>query len=68
MAVRRPRSTAKHPGFERVARRIARRKNPRTGKPYGMARARRIVAAGARGAGAAALRRNPRLRRVRRRR
>lgn len=53
-----------HPGFERVAASIARRRNPRTGKPYGKQRARAILAAGARGASARAKRANPELHNV----
>ena len=53
-----------HPGFENVAARIARRRNPRTGKPYGEARARAILASAARGASARAKRANPSLRHV----
>jgi len=49
----------KHLGFENAARRIAKRQ----GIP--LARARRILAAGARKASPAAKRRNPRLKRVR---
>jgi hypothetical protein len=54
----------KHPGFDAVAGRIAKRRNPRTGKPYGKERARAILAAASRKASPAARRRNPRLRRV----
>lgn len=48
-----------HPGFRVIARRIARRQR------ISEARARAILAAGARNASPAARRRNPRLRRVR---
>ncbi len=54
----------RHPGFKRVQVQIARRTNPRTGKPYGEERAGAILAAGARRASPEAKRRNPRLRRV----
>lgn len=53
-----------HPGFERVAASIARRRNPRTGQPYGKERARRILAGAARGASAKAKRANPELHNV----
>ena len=52
-------SHAQHPGFEAVARRIARREG------VSMERARAILAAATRRASPAAKRRNPRLRRVR---
>lgn len=55
---------AQHPGFKKVQAQIARRTNPRTGRPYGKERAGAILAAGARKASSAAKRRNPRLRRV----
>lgn len=48
-----------HPGFERVAKGIARRQG------VSLERARAMLAAGTRRAGAAARRRNPRLNRVR---
>ena len=48
----------KHPGFEAVARKVARKQG------VSLDRARAIVAAGARGASPAAKRRNPNLKRV----
>ena len=54
-----------HPGFAKVAGGIARRTNPRTGKPYGKAVAGAILASASRGASKGAKRRNPRLKRVR---
>lgn len=54
----------RHPGFKKVQAQIARRTNPRTGRPYGEERAGAILAAGARKASPAAKRRNPRLKRV----
>lgn len=53
-----------HPGFEAVSEQIARRKNPRTGKPYGKERARAILAASAHNASARAKARNPKLNKV----
>lgn len=53
-----------HPGFERVVDKIASRRNPRTGQPYGKERARRILAAASRRASSSAKAANPRLRRV----
>ncbi len=53
-----------HPGFDTAAQAIARRTNPKTGKPYGIEAARAILAASSRGASAAARRSNPRLSRV----
>ena len=53
-----------HPGFESVAKRIARKKNPHTGKPYGEERARAILASAARKASARARAENPRLEKV----
>lgn len=53
-----------HPGFERVSDKIARRRNPRTGKPYGKERARAILAAASRRASARAKAENPSLRKV----
>lgn len=52
------RKTTKHPGFERVARQIARKQG------ISMERARAILAARTRKASPAAKRRNPRLKRV----
>lgn len=54
----------RHPGFKATQRSIARRTNPRTGRPYGKARAGAILAESSRGASARARRRNPRLNRV----
>jgi hypothetical protein len=56
--------TKAHPGFKAVASDIAKKTNPRTGKPYGEEKARAILAAKSRGASAAAKKRNPRLRKV----
>jgi hypothetical protein len=56
--------TGQHPGFEKVQARIARRTNPRTGKPYGKERAGAILAAASRGASARVKARNPSLRKV----
>lgn len=53
------RKSTAHPGFESAARSVASRQD------LPMKRARKIIAAGARGASAAAKRRNPRLKRVR---
>ena len=53
-----------HPGFNAVASKIARRRDPRTGEPYGEERARAILASRTRAASPAAKRANPRLRRV----
>jgi hypothetical protein len=53
-----------HPGFKAVQGSIARRTNPRTGRPYGKAKAGAILAAKSRQASAAAKRKNPRLKRV----
>lgn len=56
--------SGQHPGFDAVASKIAKRKNPRTGKPYGKERARAILAAASRRASSRAKADNPRLRRV----
>lgn len=53
-----------HPGFKRLQAKIAKRRNPRTGQPYGQERAGAILAHAARTASPEAKRRNPRLRRV----
>jgi hypothetical protein len=53
-----------HPGFKRVAADIAKKRNPRTGRPYGKKRAAAILASRSRKASAAAKRRNPRLKKV----
>jgi hypothetical protein len=55
---------AQHPGFERAQSAIARRTNPRTGKPYGKERAGAILAAASRKASPEAKRANPNLRKV----
>lgn len=53
-----------HPGFKAVASEIAKKTNPRTGKPYGKERAGAILAARSRAASSKAKRRNPRLKKV----
>lgn len=53
-----------HPGFSRVANRIAHKTNPHTGRPYGKAASRAILAASTRHDSRRAKARNPRLRRV----
>jgi hypothetical protein len=53
-----------HPGFSKVQASVARKTNPRTGKPYGKATAGKIVASAARNASSAAKKANPRLKRV----
>lgn len=53
-----------HPGFEAVSDRIARRTNPRTGRPYGRERARAILAAASRRASDRAKAENPALEKV----
>ena len=55
---------ARHPGFKSAQAEIAKKKNPRTGKPYGSERAGAILASKSRGASAAAKKRNPRLKKV----
>jgi len=55
---------SQHPGFERVAAAIARRRDPKTGQPYGKERARAILAAAARESSPQAKAQNPRLKRV----
>ncbi len=51
-------------GFDNIAKRIARRRNPRTGKPYGEEKARAILASAARKASAKAKAENPNLEKV----
>ncbi len=53
-----------HPGFAAIQNQIAHNTNPRTGKPYGAARAGAILGSRTRGASAAAHKANPRLNRV----
>jgi len=57
-------SSAQHPGFKKVQSEIAKKINPRTGKPYGMVKAGAILAARTRAASPAAKKKNPRLRKV----
>jgi len=55
----------KHPGFKAVQGDIAKETNPRTGKPYGSKVAGAILASKTRSASKAAVKANPRLRKVR---
>jgi hypothetical protein len=57
-------SRAKPRGFKTIQARIAKKTNPRTGKPYGTERAGAILAYSSRNASASAKRANPRLRRI----
>lgn len=60
-----PKATSElHPGFKAVASGIAKKTNPRTGKPYGPKVAGAILASKTRGASSAAKKANPRLKRV----
>jgi hypothetical protein len=56
--------TNKHPGFKKVQSDIAKRKNPKTGKPYGEKAAGAILASKSRNASKAAKKKNPRLSKV----
>jgi hypothetical protein len=53
-----------HPGFKTVQAKIAKNKNPNTGKPYGKKVAGAILASSTRNASAKAKRSNIRLKRV----
>lgn len=55
---------SEHLGFKRAQAAIARRTNPRTGRPYGQERAGAILATASRNASAKARAQNPNLRRV----
>jgi hypothetical protein len=58
------RKSKAHPGFKAIASEIAKKTNPRTGKPYGKEKAAAILAARSRAASAKAKRKNPRLKKV----
>jgi hypothetical protein len=53
-----------HPGFAAVQSKVASRKNPRTGKPYGKKVAGAIIASAARKASPMAKKMNPNLKKV----
>lgn len=53
-----------HPGFSSVQGKVAKEKNPKTGKPYGKKVAGKIVADAARNASKKAKAKNPRLKKV----
>lgn len=54
----------RHPGFVAVQKFIAGKTNPKTGKPYGEAKAGAILASRTRSASASAKKRNPKLKKV----